>query len=203
MSAASAYVVDVTTHDNRARAFGLISAAFGLGFIVSPVIGGLAGKVDPRLPFWIAACLSLVSVIYGLLVLPESLSPEHRTARLDRKRVNPLGSLPLLRRHRELSGLSIVNFVTLVAHEALPVLWVLYVIAQFGWDERAIGLSLALVGLVSAFTAATLVAPAIKLFGERRIMLIGMMTFTVKSAYRTQQRRRFARRHRRDVPVDL
>ena len=160
LTTAYAYIADVTEPAKRAAAFGLLSAAFGIGFILGPAIGGLAGNVDPRLPFWIAAALSLANTLYGFFVLPESFAPEQRTSALDWRRANPLGSLRLLRRHPDLLGLSTVTFITNVAHEALPNLWVLYSIAQFAWDERAIGLSLALVGVVSSFTAAVLVGPS-------------------------------------------
>ncbi|HTX58569.1 MAG TPA: TCR/Tet family MFS transporter [Verrucomicrobiae bacterium] len=179
ISTAYAYIADVTAFEKRAQAYGLLGSAFGLGFIIGPAIGGLAGNVDPRLPFWIAAAFSLANTLYGLFVLPESLAKEHRTARIDWKRANPLGSLKLLRRHRELYGLAGVSFVTLIAHEALPVLWVLYLIAQFGWDERAIGFSLALVGVCSSFTAAVLVGPVVKHLGERRTLLLGLATFAL------------------------
>jgi DHA1 family tetracycline resistance protein-like MFS transporter len=177
MTAAYAYIADVTSPDKRAAAYGLLSSAFGLGFVLGPAIGGLAGNVDPRLPFWIAAGFSLMNTLYGLFVLPESLSREHRTAAIDLRRANPFASLKLLRRHRELYGLASVSLITLVAHEALPNLWVLYLIAQFAWDERAIGLSLALVGVCSSITAALLVGPVVKRFGERRTLLMGLVTF--------------------------
>jgi MFS transporter, DHA1 family, tetracycline resistance protein len=179
LTTAYAYVADITTESNRARAYGLLSSAFGLGFIIGPAIGGLAGNFNPRLPFWIAALLSLINTFYGLFVLPESLRAENRTSAIDWKRANPIGSLKLLRRHQELLGLATMNFITVVAHEALPVLWVLYCIAQFNWDTRAIGFSLALVGVISAFTAVTLVGPAVKHFGERRTLLLGLTTFTI------------------------
>lgn len=182
LTTAYAYIADVTSREKRAQAYGLLSSAFGLGFIIGPAIGGLAGNFNPRLPFWIAAVLSLVNTLYGLFVLPESLQTEHRTPAIDWKRANPLGSLKLLRRHRELFGLATTTFIALVAHEALPVLWVLYLIAQFGWNTRAIGLSLALVGVCSAITAATLVGQAIKRFGERRTLLLGLTTFTIGNA---------------------
>jgi MFS transporter, DHA1 family, tetracycline resistance protein len=182
ITTAYAYIADVTLPEKRAAAYGLLSSAFGLGFVLGPAIGGLAGNVDPRLPFWIAAAFSVGNTLYGFFVLPESLSPEHRTAAIDWRRANPLGSLKLLRRHRELYGLASVNFITLVAHEALPNLWVLYLIAQFAWDERAIGLSLALVGIVSSFTAAVLVGPVVRRFGERRTLLIGLTTFLLGNA---------------------
>ena len=177
LTTAYAYVADVTAHEKLAQAYGLLSAAFGLGFIIGPAIGGLAGNVDARLPFWIACGLSLVNTLYGFFVLPESLPEEHRTSAIDWRRANPVGSLKLLRRHRELLGLASTSFIALVAHEALPVLWVLYLIAQFGWDTRAIGLTLALVGVVSAITAATLVGPVVKRFGERRTLVLGLSTF--------------------------
>jgi MFS transporter, DHA1 family, tetracycline resistance protein len=176
---AYAYVADVTAESKRAQAYGLLSSAFGLGFIIGPAIGGLAGNFNPRLPFWIAAVLSIVNTLYGLFVLPESLRAEHRTSTIDWKRANPVGSLKLLRRHRELYGLATTTFIAMVAHEALPVLWVLYCIAQFNWNTRAIGFSLALVGVCSAITAATLVGPAVKYFGERRTLLLGLTTFAI------------------------
>jgi MFS transporter, DHA1 family, tetracycline resistance protein len=179
ITTAYAYVADITAESKRAQAYGLLSSAFGLGFIIGPAIGGLAGNFNPRLPFWIAAALSLVNTLYGLSVLPESLRAEHRTAIIDWKRANPIGSLKLLRRHHELYGLATTSFIALLAHEALPVLWVLYAIAQFGWDTRTIGLWLAFVGVCSAITAATLVGPAVKRFGERRTLLLGLTTFTI------------------------
>jgi MFS transporter, DHA1 family, tetracycline resistance protein len=179
LTTAYAYIADITAEAKRAQAYGLLSSAFGLGFIIGPAIGGLAGNVNPRLPFWIAAALSLINTLYGFFVLPESLRPEHRTLKIDWKRANPIGSLKLLRRHHELYGLAVTTFIALVAHEALPVLWVLYAIAQFGWDTRTIGLWLAFVGVCSAITAATLVGPAVKRLGERRTLLLGLTTFTI------------------------
>jgi DHA1 family tetracycline resistance protein-like MFS transporter len=179
LTTAYAYIADVTAPDNRARAYGLLSSAFGLGFIIGPAIGGLAGNFDARLPFWIACGLSLVNTLYGFFVLPESLGKEHRAATIDWRRANPVGSLKLLSRHRELYGLAASSFIALLSHEALPVLWVLYLIAQFQWNTRDIGLTLALVGVVSAITAATLVGPVVKRFGERRTLVLGLTTFCI------------------------
>jgi len=179
MATAYAYVADVTSPENRAKAYGLVGSAFGIGFVLGPAIGGLAGNVDPRFPFWIAAGLSAINTLYGYAGLPESLARENRSEKLNWKRANPLGSLKLLSRHRELYGLSIVTFIALIATDALPNLWVIYLMAQFHWDQRAIGLSLALVGLCSAITAATLVGPIVKRLGERRTMAMGLATFTV------------------------
>ncbi len=182
ISTAYAYIADVTAPAQRAAAYGMLASAFGLGFIIGPAIGGLAGSVDPRLPFWIAAAFSLLNTCYGLFVLRESLAPELRSRAIAWKRANPLGALALLRRHPELSGLSWVTFIALVAHEAMPNLWVLYCIAQFRWNERTIGLALALVGVVSSLNAALLVGPVVKRLGERRTLLAGLATFAIGCA---------------------
>lgn len=181
LTTAFAYIADVTSPEKRAQSYGLLSSAFGLGFIIGPAIGGLAGNLDPRLPFWIACGLSVVNSLYGFFVLPESLSAAHRTPAIDWKRANPIGALKLLGRHHELYGLATSSFIALVAHEALPVLWVLYLMAQFQWDTRAIGLTLALVGVCSAITAATLVGPVVKRFGERRTLVLGLTMFCLGS----------------------
>jgi len=115
-STAYAYIADVAPPEKRAAGFGMLSAAFGLGFVVGPAIGGVLGNIDPRLPFWVAAGFSFLNYMYGLLVLPESLSMERRE-RFSWRRANPMGSLKLLRSHRELFGLAIVNFIGSIAHE--------------------------------------------------------------------------------------
>jgi MFS transporter, DHA1 family, tetracycline resistance protein len=175
ISAASAYVADVTPPEGRAKAFGVLGSAFGLGFILGPAIGGLVGNVDPRLTFWAAALCSLVNTLYGLFVLPESLAPGKRTPRLEFKRANPLGALKLLRSHHELWGLSWVNFVGYVAHEVFPNVWVIYCIAVFGWSTGSIGLTLTLVGVLTAANQAVAVGPVVAKFGERRVLLASLV----------------------------
>lgn len=177
ITAAYAYIADVTTPEKRAQAYGLLGSAFGLGFIIGPAVGGLAGTVDPRLPFWIAAGFSALNTLYGAFVLRESLAPELRTPRIDWRRANPIGSLKMLARHHELYGLAAVTFLALVAHEAMPNLWVLYTIAQFDWSQRTIGLTLALVGVISSINAALLVGPVVKWLGERRTLVTGLLVF--------------------------
>jgi DHA1 family tetracycline resistance protein-like MFS transporter len=174
MTAASAYIADVTPPEKRAQAFGLLGSAFGLGFILGPAIGGLVGNIDPRLTFWAAALVSLVNTLYGLFVLPESLERDRRTAKLEWKRANPIGSLKLLRSHAELWGLSWVNFIGYVAHEVFPNVWVIFCIAVFGWGTGTIGLTLALVGVLTAINQATLVGPVVAKFGERRVLLASL-----------------------------
>lgn len=173
ITVASAYIADVTPADKRAGAYGMISAAFGIGFVVGPAIGGLLGAHDPRLPFWVAGGLSLANFLYGLLVLPESLAPENRNA-FAWKRANPLGSVKMLRRHPELSGLATVNVIGYIAHEALPQLFVLYTMFAFAWTMRTIGISLAVVGVVTILVSAFVIQRLVDRFGDRKALMIGL-----------------------------
>ena len=138
LSTAGAYIADVTPPEKRAAGFGMIGAAWGVGFVMGPALGGLLGEVNPRLPFWVAAGLTLLNALYGLFVLPESLAPESRKA-FSFRRANPVGSLVLLRSHPELLGLSSVNFTYMLAHQVLPSVFVLYTSFRYGWSERATG----------------------------------------------------------------
>jgi DHA1 family tetracycline resistance protein-like MFS transporter len=174
MTTAGAYIADVTPPEKRAAAFGVIGSAFGLGFVLGPAIGGIVGNINPRLTFWAAAVFALLNTLYGLFVLPESLPRERRTPHLEWKRANPVGSLRLLRSHRELWGLTWVNFITYTAHEVFPNVWVIYCIAAFGWSTGSIGLTLALVGTVAAANQATMVGPVVKRLGERRTLLASL-----------------------------
>ena len=178
VSTAMAYVADVTPSERRAGAFGLIGVAFGLGFVLGPAIGGLLGSVDPRLPFWAAAAFSMANACYGLFVLPESLPPEKRRA-FEWRRASPLGSLRLLRSHPALGGLAGVAFLSNVAHAALPATFVLYAGYRYGWDTRAVGLALAGVGVSSAVVQGTLVGPLTRRFGERRVLIAGLVAGAV------------------------
>jgi DHA1 family tetracycline resistance protein-like MFS transporter len=168
-----AYVADVTPPEKRAASFGMLGAAFGLGFILGPALGGILGAIDPRMPFWIAAGLSLLNALYGLFVLPESLPPERRMG-FSWVRANPLGSLKLLRSHPELSGLATANFLGNLAHVVLPSVFVLYAGFRYGWDERVIGLTLAVVGVCAVIVQAGLIGPVVRRLGERRAMLLGL-----------------------------
>jgi MFS transporter, DHA1 family, tetracycline resistance protein len=174
MTTASAYVADVTQPERRATGFGLIGAAFGLGFITGPAIGGLLGGVDPRMPFWFAAVLSLANAAYGFFVLPESLQREQRCSIVWR-RANPFGALKLLRSHGQLFGLATVAFLSTLAGGVLPSIYVLYVSDRYGWNTRTVGFSLTLVGLCSALAQAALVKPAVARLGERGTILAGLL----------------------------
>jgi DHA1 family tetracycline resistance protein-like MFS transporter len=174
ITTAHAYITDVTPVEKRARGFGLLGAAFGAGFVLGPALGGLLGAQDPRLPFWIAAACSLLNFVYGLLVLPESLPVERRQTRLNWRSANPVGALNLLRSHPELLGLAAVNFLGYVAHEVYPTVFVLYADYRYHWDQRAIGLSLAVVGIASMLISGMVVGPVVSRFGERRSLLAGL-----------------------------
>jgi DHA1 family tetracycline resistance protein-like MFS transporter len=167
----TAYVADVVPPEKRASAFGLIGAAFGVGFVLGPALGGLLGNSDPRLPFWVAGGLSLANALYGYLVLPESLPPEKRKA-FTLRRANPVGSLVLLRSHPELFRLATIQFIGYVAHEVFNV-WALYAIFRYAWTEGTIGLSLALVGICSVVISTWVVRAMVARLGERRTLYIG------------------------------
>jgi DHA1 family tetracycline resistance protein-like MFS transporter len=179
---AGAYIADVTEQDERAQGYGIIGAAWGLGFVLGPALGGVLGGVDIRLPFWAAAAMTLLNACYGLFVLPESLPPEKRRA-FEWKRANPVGSLKLLRSHRELLGLASVNAIYFLAHQAMPSVFVLYTAYRYGWGERAVGLLLALVGAFTAVVQAGLVQRVVQRIGAARALLVGLccgiLSFTI------------------------
>lgn len=172
---ATAYISDVTPPEKRAKAFGIFGAAFGVGFVLGPAIGGWLGAMSSRLPFWVAAAMSLVNAMYGFFILPESLAPEKRQTELRWKRANPVGALKLLRSHRELFALAVVNFLGYLAHEIYATVWVLYAMYRYGWDEKKIGVSLAVVGIASMVTMVGLVGPSVKRFGERSSLFLGLL----------------------------
>src|SRR5580693_7325266 len=174
---ATAYISDVTAPEKRSKAFGLLGAAFGAGFILGPAVGGWLGNHNPRLPFWVAGVGSLLNFCYGVFVLPESLPPERRQPRLQWKNANPVGALRLLRSHAELLGLATVNFLGYVVHEIYVTVYVLYVIYRFGWNPRMIGISLAVVG-ISSMVSYSLVGPIVERLGERRTLLTGLACAT-------------------------
>ena len=174
VSTAFAYVADVTPTEKRAASFGLIGAAFGIGFVLGPALGGLLGAIDPRAPFWVAAVLSLANAVYGFFVLPESLPPARR-APFSWRSANPIGSLALLRSHPELFGLAAVNFLGNVAHAVLPTITVLYMAYRYGFDERQVGLTLALVGACSLLVQLGLIRVFVARYGERAALLLGLV----------------------------
>ena len=174
ITTASAYIADVTPPEKRASAFGMIGAAFGLGFVVGPALGGVLGGIDPHLPFWVAAAMSLATFCYGFFVLPESLPAEKRTPRFVWRTANPLGSLLWLKNHGELLGLASVHFLTSLAHYVFPSTFVLYTAYRYQWGPREVGIALGLVGVATAIVQAGLVGRIVKRIGERRALMTGL-----------------------------
>ena len=176
-SVASAYASDVTPPERRAKSFGMIGAAFGLGFIVGPMIGGLLGSVDLHLPFFAAGALSLINAVYGYLVVPESL-PRDRRAPFALARANPFAALLALARHREIGRLVAVFALIVLAQLILQTSWVLYTHFRFGWGPRENGFALFCVGLVAAIVQGGLLSALLRRFGDVRLVLMGLTTGT-------------------------
>ena len=174
IATAYAYVADVTPAHRRSARFGMLGVAFGAGFVLGPALGGLAGTVDPRLPFWIAAALGLANTLYGVFVLPESLPRELR-ARFEWRRANPLGSLALLRSQPRLTGLATVHFLGQLAHASLPNIGVLYMMHRYGWDERTVGFTMAGVGVCAMVVQGALIGPTVARLGERATLIAGLV----------------------------
>src|SRR5271170_2995522 len=173
VSTAFAYITDISAPTERAKRFGMLGAAFGVGFVVGPAVGGLLGQYNLRAPFWAAAALSIANFLYGLFVLPESL-PKEKRANTAWHMANPLGSLTLLRSHPELAGLSIVAILYYLAHQSLQNVWVLYTEYRYGWNTRSVGISLAVVGVCAVIVSGGLVGPYVKKFGERFSLASGL-----------------------------
>ncbi|HTV97261.1 MAG TPA: TCR/Tet family MFS transporter [Steroidobacteraceae bacterium] len=172
-STAGAYISDIVPPDKRAASFGIIGAAFGVGFVTGPALGGFLGAISPRLPFWASAFLALANVCWGLFVLPESL-PLQKRVPFSWKKANPLGALELLRSHPMLSGLALSYFLMNLAHVVLPSTTVLYMQYRYGWDTRAVGMVLAGVGICSLIVQGFLVKPLVRWLKERRAMSLGL-----------------------------
>jgi MFS transporter, DHA1 family, tetracycline resistance protein len=173
-STANAYIADVTPPEKRAASYGLLGAAFGIGFVVGPALGGLLGSIDLRLPFWIAAGLALGNFCYGYFVLPESLPAERRTPRLDWRRANPLGALLLLRRYPQVYLLAAVVFLAQLGHYVLNTTFVLYADYRYGWRLLEVGYVLGLVGVCNVLVQGVLVGRIVPRLGERRTIYFGL-----------------------------
>jgi MFS transporter, DHA1 family, tetracycline resistance protein len=171
---AMAYMADVTPVEKRASAFGMLGAAFGMGFVLGPAIGGILGSVSPRLPFLVAGSLSMLNGMYGLFVLPESLKKENRS-RFSWRRANPVGSVTLLGRKKVLLGMAAVLLLGYTAQQSLMNVYVIYCDYRFHWTDRTVGLSLAVVGICSALYGALLVKHAVRWIGERGAMSVGLI----------------------------
>jgi MFS transporter, DHA1 family, tetracycline resistance protein len=174
----AAYIADVSAPEKRAANFGLIGAAFGLGFILGPVIGGLLGEFGPRVPFYAAAVLSLLNWLYGLFILPESLPLEKRRA-FSWKRANPVGSLMNLKRYPILAGLIFAMIFVYIASHAVQSTWAYFTMYRFEWGEAEVGYSLGFVGVLSALVQGVLIRWLIPKIGENASVYIGMIMYAI------------------------
>jgi len=174
---ATAYIADVSTPEKRAQNFGLVGAAFGLGFIIGPAIGGIASEWGLRVPFYIAACLSLLNFLYGLFVLPESLTKENRRP-FEWRRANPIGTLKQLGKYPEVAGLIASLTLIYIAAHAVQSTWAYYTMFKFDWDEKMVGYSLAFVGLLVAIVQGGLIRIVIPKIGQKRSIMVGLTLYT-------------------------
>lgn len=172
ISTAMAYISDVSTPENKAKNFGLVGAAFGIGFIIGPVIGGLLGQYGSRVPFYAAAVLCLVNFIYGYFVLPESLKPEKRRT-FEWKAANPIGALARLKKFPNIILLVAAMFFMYFASHAVHGNWSFYTMYRYDWDERMVGISLGVIGLLVALVQGVLVRYVNPKIGNGKSILIG------------------------------
>jgi DHA1 family tetracycline resistance protein-like MFS transporter len=173
-AAAQAAIADITRSEDRARNFGFVGAAFGIGFVAGPAIGGVLGEVSPRAPFVAAAILAAANMLYGLFIFPETLPPERRRA-FDWRRANPLGALRTMRGLPGMGGVASVLILWQIASLVYPMTWSFYCIAQLGWTPGMIGASLAAVGVMIALGQVFVVGPAVARFGERDAATLGIL----------------------------
>ena len=178
ITTATAYIADISTPQNRAQNFGMVGAAFGVGFILGPVLGGLLGEWGLRVPFMVAALLSFLNFAYGYFVLPESLSVENRR-KFEWKRANPLSSIKQLKKYPAVSGLVISYFLIYLAANSVQSTWSFFTIQQFSWNPRMIGISLGLVGLLVGIVQGGLIRLINPLIGNKRSVYIGMALYTI------------------------
>ena len=172
-AAATAYIADVSPPEKRAANFGLVGAAFGIGFIIGPLLGGTMGQLGLRMPFYAAGALTLINWLYGYFILPESLKPEHRRP-IDWSRANPFGAFVELARRPRVFGLAICAFLSFVAHQVYPSIWVLYTELRYGWNPLWNGISLAVVGVCAAVVQGLLTTKAIERWGDWNTAFIGL-----------------------------
>ncbi len=175
---ASAYVADISKPEKRAQNFGLIGAAFGLGFIIGPVIGGVLGQFGSRVPFYAAAGLSLLNWLYGFFVVPESLPPENRR-KFQWKRANPIGSLIQLRRYPIIAGLISALVFLHMAGYSLQSTWSFYTMEKFTWNEAEVGYSLGAVGLCIAIVQGGLIRIVVPKIGQKNAVYTGLSLYTI------------------------
>ena len=175
---ASAYIADISTPEKRAQNFGMIGAAFGIGFIIGPVLGGILGHYGSRIPFFAAAALALINWVYGYFILPESLDHEHRRS-FDWKRANPMGSLMHLKKYPVVSNLIASITLLYIASHAVQSTWTYYTMSKFGWNEQLVGYSLGFVGLTVGIVQGALIRVIIPKLGQHKSVYIGLGLYTI------------------------
>ena len=178
---ASAYIADISNDDNRSKHFGMLGAAFGLGFIIGPGVGGLLAQAGVRVPFIACAVLSFLNWMYGYFILPESLPAERRRA-FEWKRANPIGAFINIAHHRSIVGYLLVFFLLYLGAQAVMTNWQYYTMLKFGWEEKAIGISIMAVGIVVALVQGVLVRVVNSRIGNAKAMLIGLTLYTIGMA---------------------
>jgi MFS transporter, DHA1 family, tetracycline resistance protein len=175
---ANAYIADVTAPEDRAKAFGLMGAAFGIGFVLGPALGGLLGEFGPRVPFFAAAGISTLNFIYGWFVLPETLPPEKRRA-FEWRRANPFGTFAVFQKYAGVLPMCSILGAYFFASAVYPAIWPFWGMAKFDWSVSTVGLSLAAFGVITAAFQGGLAGPAVARFGEYRVALIGLASAVI------------------------
>ena len=178
---ANAYLADITKPEERAKAFGLMGAAFGLGFIIGPAIGGILGEYGPRVPFFVAAGVSMLNFTYGYFVLPETLPPNLRRP-FSFARSNPIGVFKVFSTYKQVLPICVVMSVYFFATSVYPAIWAFWGIARFGWTESTIGLTLAIFGLIMAIVQGGLTGPTVKWLGERNAAVFALVSSIIAAA---------------------
>ncbi|KQR94845.1 MFS transporter [Chryseobacterium sp. Leaf180] len=178
ITTASAYIADISTDEDRAKNFGLIGAAFGVGFIIGPVLGGLLGHYGSRVPFYAAAVLCGINLLYGYFILPESLDKDKRRE-FSWKNANPVGSFKFLAKHPEISGLIVSLILIYIAGHAVQSNWSFFTMYVFDWDKRMVGISLGIVGLLVGLVQGVLIRYTTKKFGDRKSIYYGLSLYAI------------------------
>ncbi|MFM9911157.1 MAG: TCR/Tet family MFS transporter [Chitinophagaceae bacterium] len=176
---ATAYIADISTPEKRAQNFGIVGAAFGMGFIIGPLIGGLLGDFfGPRIPFVVAAILALLNWLYGYFVLPESLAKENRRS-FEWKRANPIGSLLQLKKYKSIIGMVVSLILIYLAAHAVQSTWTYYNMGKFNWSKKQVGISLGVVGAMVGIVQGILIRKTMPLLGPQRSVYIGLILYGI------------------------
>lgn len=177
-SVATAYIADISSKEEKAKNFGMIGVAFGVGFMIGPVIGGICGKFGTAVPFYVSAALTLLNFLFGLFFIPESLAKSKRRT-INYTKMIPFVSLASMRKYRQVLGLIIAITLVNLAGQVMPAIWSYFTIENFQWDELDIGISLGVVGLLVGVVQGGLVGYLVKTYGEKKVILWGFIFWTL------------------------